>query len=134
MLDRACAAARVLQQLDLVEIHLKQIERDFADHQLRLQPSLNALYAALILANDVHHLTVVDNEVGITTRIGHRRELEENRTGKAKQAEAKHSIWQKAADEIWNRKPNWTKTNVAKEIAKTGGNYHTIRRRIERRK
>ena len=134
VLDRACAAARVLQQLDLVEIYLKLIERDFADHQLRLQPSLNALYAALVLASHVHQLTVVDNEVGITTRIGHRRQLEENRTGKAKQAEAKTQYLAKTADDIWNRNPYWTKTNVAKEIAKTGGNYHTIRRWIETRK
>lgn len=47
-------------------------------------------------------------------------------------ASATHAAWQSAADEIWTRHPEWTKTAVAVQIAKDrGGKVNTIRRKIE---
>lgn len=128
--DRACAAAAVLKQIDHVVIHLRSIERDFAG---RSNPILIAVYEALKLATCIHQLTVVDNEIGIASTIDRRRQLKENRTRRAEQANQQHKHLQKLADEIWRQNPNWTASNVANEIAKKfGGNPNTMRRLIKK--
>ena len=100
--------------------------------------SLNALYQALLLASQVHCLTIVDNEIGIASTIVRRRYLAEQRTAKTEKAGQQHKIWQEMADEIWRTHPNWGNSRVAGEIAKRapGGppvNSDTIRRRIKKR-
>ncbi len=51
-------------------------------------------------------------------------------------AAMEHSRWQTAAEEIWQRHPNWSKANVATELAKheafVGASSSTIRQRIKK--
>jgi hypothetical protein len=136
VLDRACAAALVLKQLDEVEIHLRAIDRDFAD---RSAPILNVLYAALLLATRAHQLAIVDNEIGISTTIHRRRFLKEHRIKKSERAIRQHCIFQENADEIWRKHPDWGKSQVAGVIAKKQipgltANVNTIRRLIKKTK
>ena len=53
---------------------------------------------------------------------------------RAESADADRMKWQAEADEIWSRHPDWTATNVAKEIEKSlDGKWNTIRRKIKRK-
>jgi len=136
VLDRACAAALVLKQLDLVEIHLRPIDRDFAD---RSAPILNVLYAALLLASRVHHLTIADHEIAISTTKRRRRFLKDSRKIKSERAIRQRRIFQANADEIWREHPDWGKSRVARVIAKEPipgltANVGTIRRLIKKTK
>jgi hypothetical protein len=150
VLDRACAAALVLKHLDKVEIYLRAIDRDFAD---RSEPMLIALMEALSLATRVHQLAIVDNEIDISTTMARRRFLKERRINKSKQAISQCHIFQKKADEIWRKHPDWGKSQVARvisehislelkslaQIAKEPisdltTNFHTIRRLIKKTK
>ena len=136
VLDRACAAALVLKQLDYVEIYLRQIDRDFAD---RSAPILNLLYAALLLATRVHHLTIADHEIGIATTIDRRRFLSDSRKIKSGRYKQQRRFFQESADKIWREHPDWSKSRVAEAIAKKPirgltANVNTIRRQIEKTK
>jgi hypothetical protein len=136
VLDRACAAALVLKQLDEVEIHLRPIDRDFAD---RSAPIWNVLYAALVLATRAHQLAIVDHEIDISTTIDRRRFLNESRINKSEQAIRQRRIFQEKADEIWREHPDWGNSRVAGEIAKKKipgltANVNTIRRLIKKTK
>jgi hypothetical protein len=127
VLDRACAAARILVQLDIAEAHIRPIEQDSA--------SLNAVGACLTLASCVHHLTVVDNEVAIASTGGRRKFLRESQVTRTQKAERERGEDQKMADELWRKHPGWGKSAVAEEIRKRrGGNANTIRRRITKQK
>ena len=95
----------MLQQLDRVNIHLEQIQHDFAD---RLQPILNVVYSALVLASCVHQLTVVDNEISIASTADRRRFLKKNRSDRTKQAESQDRAYQETADGIWREHPDWS--------------------------
>jgi hypothetical protein len=136
VIDRACAAALVLKQLDEVEIHLRAIDRDFAD---RSAPILNVLYAALLLASRVHQLTIADHEIAISTTKRRRRFLKDSRKIKSERAIRQCRIFQEKADEIWREHPDWPKTEVARKIAKKSirgvtANVDTIRRLIKKTK
>jgi len=49
------------------------------------------------------------------------------------EAKEKQAAWQSTAVEIWDRHPEWSKTDVARRIAReTGGNVDTIRRKLAR--
>jgi hypothetical protein len=126
-LDRACAAARILAQLDIVEAHFRQIEQNGA--------ALNAVLAGLTLASLSHYLTVVDNEVAIASTGDRRKFLRESRVTRTEKADRERRKEQKMADEIWRRRPEWGKSAVAEEIKKRrGGKASTIRRRITKQK
>lgn len=64
-LDGAWAAARVLKRLNLIEYHLRWIERDLADQQ---EPIFGALLTTIQLATDVNFLGAIDEEKAIVAR------------------------------------------------------------------
>ena len=123
--DRAYCAASVLERLDDVERELGEFERELAQVKREVdesersliaslrQSAYNAIYYALALASDVHALTVVDNEGGISQQIA----LAESReTARAKTSRAaEHKEWNKAA----NWKPGLSKLAVARGVKKS---------------
>ena len=126
VLDRACAAAHVLRQLDRIEKSLQQLANE---------PVSALAYQTLLLASLVHQATIVDNESGIS--FDEKREQSRNaRLAERKaETEAAHRRIQQQAEEIWTRHPKLTKTAVADRIKnKKGLSPSRIRRVIPRPK
>jgi hypothetical protein len=129
-LDGACVAANVLGRLHNIEIYLKQIERDLADQSSLI---LIAFYEALLLATDVHQLTVVDSEIDIASTHKRRDDLKKQREIRTDKAEKKHGHIQAMADKIWGDHPGWGNSAVANKIVKKYPNLNldTVRRLIK---
>ena len=131
-LDPARAARRVRSQIDKVDGYLALVERELESTSLANVHLL--LEAALLLANGVHQLTIVENEVAIASMLAKVQPLNESNAARSEQLKQRLQNLQARANKVWERHPDWSKTAVAKELARfdQSAKDGTIRRQIRK--
>ena len=120
-LDRVRAAALMLMRLDRIKAYVSQPG-----------VSMAALEQALLLASDVHQLTVVDNERDIVRGEADREELAAKNAKRRIDAEPGHADIRSRAERVWKKRPELSASAVAKIIESECPGYEvdTIRKLI----
>jgi hypothetical protein len=123
-LDRVRAAALVLVRLDRIKAYVGQRGLSMA-----------ALEQALLLASDVHQLTVVDNECDIVRGEADREELAAKNAKRRIDAEPGHADIRSRAERVWKKRPELSASAVAKIIESEcpGYVFGTIRKLIRQK-
>jgi hypothetical protein len=123
-LDRVRAAALVLVRLDRIKAYVGQPG-----------VSMAALEQALLLASDVHQLTVVDNERDIVRGEADREELAAKNAERRTAAELGHADVRSRAERVWKKHPKFSASTVAKIIEPKcpGYVFGTIRKLIRQK-
>jgi hypothetical protein len=123
-LDRVRAAALVLVRLDRIKAYVR-----------RPGVSMAALVQALLLASDVHQLTVVDNERDIVRGEADREELAAKNAKRRSAAEPGHADVRSRAERVWKKHPELTASAVARIIEPECPDYEfgTIRKLIRQK-
>jgi hypothetical protein len=126
-IDRVCAAAQVLSQLEKIRNQLNRTDRS--------RPLFGFAYEALLLASLVHRATIVDNETGIHSYRVKVRGITERREERTRKAESDRMRYQAEAERLWAERPGRSVAQMAELVAKRlGGKPDTIRKKISRQK
>ena len=125
-LDRLRAAALVLVRLDRIK----------SPHVGQPGVSMAALEQALLLASDIHQLTVVDNERDIVRGETDREELAAKNAKRRTVAERGHADVRSRAERVWKKHPELTASAVARIIEPECPDYvlGTIKKGLIRQK
>jgi hypothetical protein len=117
--NRSYWSARILRRLDEIQSCLTIIERNL-DLEIVRNTSLRIVNDALLLATELHQLTIADNERPIFTGTRNARNLrEKSASANLARKKARERIWSKwniSAAGIWKRRPELSKRDVARHI------------------
>jgi hypothetical protein len=138
VLDLKRVATDLRKQLRRVVFYLERIE---SDHEKGRAPELQSVYvlvdAAMLVADCVHQLTIVDNETVIADAAARLPVLKKNREAASDRSKQIRESLQARADEIFEQHPNRSKKRVAREIRRDDPTVKlkvsTIRRIIKKR-
>lgn len=121
-------ARRILNAYEVARLHIENGDADKAARWAFLAGHLAGL-AQLKFEWEDHALR------GRDTLQAAREGGEKRGADRRDDAASRYRAWQCMADDLWSRRPDHTKANVARAIAaSTGENADTIRRRIKRPK
>jgi hypothetical protein len=117
--NRSYWSARILKRLDEIQGGLTIVERSL-DLEIVRNIALRIVNDALLLATELHQLTIADNERPIFTGTRNARNLrEKSASANLARKKARERIWSqwniKAAG-IWKRRPELSKRDVARLI------------------
>jgi hypothetical protein len=136
--DRSYWAACTLKRLDGIKAGLAIVERSPDAESVR-RIALHIVNDALVLASELHELTIADNERSIFTGTRNARNLRENSEEAnlaRKQARKREwARWNAKAAVIWKRRPKLSKRDVARLIKidlQLSDKIDTIAKRLEK--
>jgi hypothetical protein len=117
--DRSYWSARMLKRLDGIQGGLAKVE-DSLDLEIVRNIALRIINDALLLATELHELTIADNERSIFTGTRNARNLrEKSAAANLAHKKARERIWAQwnvMAADIWKRRPKLSKRDVARLI------------------
>jgi hypothetical protein len=136
--DRSYWSARMLKRLDGIQAGLAIVEHS-PDLEIVRDIALRIINDTLLLATEFHELTIADNERPIFTGTRNARNLREKSAAAnlayKKARERDWARWNVKATDIWKRRPQLSKRDVARRIKndlQLSDQIDTIAKRLEK--